>query len=94
MKQDRRDMIKAGAERVRQRQAPKPKPEPKPVIKKPARTSGRWVRNGSVTLTCYGVTKETLAGIVREAIEAKAHEIEEGEDVKIHCQLTEKRRMP
>ena len=89
MKQDRRDMIKAGAERVRQRQAPKPKPEPKPVIKKPARTSGRWVRTGSVTLTIYDVSRQSLRAMVEKMIQEHAGEIEEP-GRKVHVQLTEK----
>ncbi|MBI2998246.1 MAG: hypothetical protein HYY46_07290 [Deltaproteobacteria bacterium] len=87
----RRDMIQRSAERVLQSKRQPMKAEPK---SRPGRVKGRWVRNGSLTLTCYGATKEILADIVREAVEAKANEIDAGESVKLHIQITERRREP
>lgn len=82
----RRDVIKASAQRLRH-----PKHSP---MRRPRRVSGRWSRTGSLTLTCYGVGKDSLAQLIREMIEARANEIEEGEGVKCHVQIGEKRRQP
>lgn len=82
-KESRRDMIKASAQQMKRKQAP---------VRRPGRTSARWVHSGSATMTVYGASKGVLYNLIRQLIEEQGSAIEEGEHVKTHIQLFEKKR--
>ena len=95
MKQDRRDMIKASAERARQskqkpmKAEPKSKPgrvngEPKDA---PKRIRGRWQRTGSKTVTVYNISLADAYDLIRGALEANEDRNEPIGREKVHLQL-------
>lgn len=82
---DRVSLIKQSAERARLRTRRKP-------TRRPMRTSARWVRSGSATMTVYGASRGVLYNLIRQLIEEQGSAIDEGEHVKTHIQLFEKKR--